>query len=273
MTEKLMRLVAVNVGELRERLPEPEPPKVEYDSVRDALFTLERAAQRVLQADLQQSQAAVQRIAREYPVMNTFIGYLVADGERAARADLEEALRTLTTVVDERLSNHAPVPQRLEDQRNEVLAQRRTLDEMLPAAEELKEPGTWQGATAEAYQASSATQVSALEDLAELTGLSAGFLDDAAALHRATFFLCAESIRAAAASIDALISGDENHLFYRIRQAIALIERAGQQLIRDIEGAQRGEAARALANSMEDLLTHSTVLTQATWPKSGDTPQ
>lgn len=267
----IMEIVTANVEELRRFHPKRLVAKqAEYETVRDALYTLQRAAQQVLQADLKQSQQAVQEIAREYPVMQTFIGYLVADGERNARTDLEEAMSELRKVADERLSKHSYVPQRLEEQRDEVLVQARKLDDAVPQAEAFKDTGTWLGEAAQGYRDTTEVQMNALAEYADITRRSAHYLDEAATLHRAAFYVCAETLNQAARTIDALVEGDANHLFSRIRQAISLINRATSDLSRDIDSAQRGAPASELARGMEDLLRDAEVLTEPTWPASGD---
>ncbi|MFD0867422.1 hypothetical protein ACFQ06_16635, partial [Tessaracoccus lubricantis] len=216
MTRTLViRLAQKEASQLRQQGVGPDLPKADFDAVRDATSELQRAAQRVLEADLRQGRDAVAEIARQHPEMQTLVGYLVADGERAARADLDEAVESLRELVADRLSPHASVPERLETQRDEVLAQAQQLDEASLTAEELTASGTWQGEAAAAYRSAAQLQAGALEEYAAVTRASAAYLADAALLHRATFYLCAESLREAAAQVLALVGGDAAHLFAR----------------------------------------------------------
>ncbi|MBB1508394.1 hypothetical protein [Tessaracoccus sp. MC1756] len=268
----VMRLAQVQASQLRQQDADATAPKADFDAVRDATWRLRHSAQRVLDADLRQSRDAVAEIARHHPEMQTVIGYLVADGERAARADLEEAVAELRTAVDERLTPHSPVPARLETQQGEVLAQADHLDEALRTARELQDSGTWQGEAAQAYRTAADTQAGALQEYAAVTRASAEYLGQAALLHRATFFLCAESLKAAAAHIDMLAIRDAGHLFARTRRAIAQVKRATSHLGRDLDGALRGAPALDLARGLEDLVQGAEVL-KGNWPQGGEPPK
>lgn len=270
MTQKhIVKLVQAQAAE-RKSNEAPPPPTADFDAVRDASFQVQRAAQRVLDADARQGRDAVAEIARRHPEMQTVIGYLVADGERGARTDLDAAIAAVSEIISERLNPHSHVPERLETQRDEVLDQARALNDTVATAQELRSSGTWQGQAAEAYRTTAAGQVGALEEYTSITHESADYLDDAALLHRATFFLCAESLRTAATQIEALSSGDAGHLFARARQAIALLNRAAGQLSRDIDGSLHGAPASELARGMERLARGSEFLTRAEWPQGGE---
>lgn len=268
----VMRLAQVQASLLRQQDANATAPKADFDAVRDATWGLQRSAQRVLDADLRQSREAVAEIARQHPEMQTIIGYLVADGERAARADLEEAVGELRSAVNSRLNPHSPVPTRLETQQGEVLAQADHLDGALRTARELQDCGTWQGEAAQAYRTSADTQAGALQEYAAVTRASAEYLGQAALLHRATFFLCAESLKAAAAQIDVLVAGDAGHLFARTRRAIAQVHRATSQLGRDLDGALQGTPALDLARGLEDLVQGAEIL-KGSWPQGGEPPK
>lgn len=270
MNQTMMIRIAETQAAERRKSDAPPTPKADFEAVRDASFQLQRAAQRVLDSDARQGRDAVAEIARRHPEMQTVIGYLVADGERAARTDLDEAEASVRSVISERLNPHSHVPERLETQRDEALDQASTLDGTATTAQELRSSGTWQGEAAQAYRTTAATQVGALEEYSSITRESASYLDEAALLHRATFFLCAESLRTAARQIEALSNSDAGHLFSRTRQAISLLNSAAGQLSRDIDGALHGAPASELARGMERLARGTEFLTGAEWPKGGE---
>lgn len=244
-------------------------PTADHDQMRDALAEVRQAAQQVLAADLSQSQQAVADIAREYPVMQNLVGYLVAEAERTVRAELLAAIDGVQEVADERLRAHAPVPERLEAQRDEAQDKARQLGDMVDPSRDLPVTDGWEGEAAQAYHGQANLQVAAFEEFVGLNLQAAGYLDEAALLHRATFAYCAASLRITATRITLLQSADPGHLFARTRQAIALLNAAASQLGHDVDSFQRGAPAHALARGMEALIRTTSTLTDATWPSTG----
>lgn len=265
----LTNSIEAQAREFLDRTDDAQAPAADYAQVEAALTLVKDSAQRVLEADAQGAQQALATISREYPAMQTLVGYLVADGERALRADLAQALEQLQAVADERLRPHATAPERLEAHRDEVLAQCGPLADLVPQTREAAAAPDWLGPASEAYRASATVQASALDEFAGMVRRSAESLNGAALLHRATFYLCAETLRSAARQIDVLVAGDPGHLFARSRQVISLVNRAASNLGHDVDAARRGQPATELADGMDAILRTAQVLTDPTWPNGG----
>lgn len=257
------------VGVLKRNIKEItpyEPPDPSFKELTDALTKLGEVVGILLDADDRDAERILGQLRGEHPMMQTFVTQYLTEGGRSLRADVTASYEAVKDLVNERYAPHAKVPERLDKERDLLRERATAVEGLLPELDELATAEGWQGDASENYRAAARHQIDAVKEFGEVNTSTADLLDQAALLHRGTFFAATEAVMFVTNRLQPTTYSGSIQLYGRGRKAHSALLELASNLSTVIDEARFGTAGEEVTTGLTETLEKPEALLASGWP-------